>query len=197
MTLDWASHSEDFLWKQWRQKGLGSSDAPVILGVSPWRNAHDLLLEKTGEKKSEFKGNFATQRGKDLEPIVRAKYNEMFGCDCQPANLVSVEYDHWRASLDGIDRIKGRIIEIKCPGKVDHATALEGKIPKKYQPQCQWQLIVSGAAHLDYVSWDGKSDDLVIVRCNPDHEMMKELMERSMLFWELVTKRIDFLKDKK
>jgi putative phage-type endonuclease len=31
-----------------RRKGIGSSDVPIILGLSPWRNVADLWLEKTG-----------------------------------------------------------------------------------------------------------------------------------------------------
>lgn len=36
-------------WLEQRRKGIGGSDAPVIMGVNPWRSPMDLWLEKTGE----------------------------------------------------------------------------------------------------------------------------------------------------
>ena len=33
-------------WKEWRREGIGASDAPVIMGVSPYRKIGSLMREK-------------------------------------------------------------------------------------------------------------------------------------------------------
>lgn len=47
----------------------GSSDAPAILGVDPYRSAADVWLEKTG-RVDGFEGNEHTDRGTLLEPAL-------------------------------------------------------------------------------------------------------------------------------
>ena len=37
-------------WLSWRREGIGASDAPVIMGHSPWQKESELLLLKTGRK---------------------------------------------------------------------------------------------------------------------------------------------------
>lgn len=55
--------------RQLRKKYIGSSDAPAILGVDPYRSASDVYLEKTGQAE-DFAGNDATDRGNLLEPVL-------------------------------------------------------------------------------------------------------------------------------
>lgn len=33
-------------WLMWRSQGIGASDAPVIMGVSPWSDPVSLWMEK-------------------------------------------------------------------------------------------------------------------------------------------------------
>ncbi len=40
-------------WLQWRNRGIGSSDAPVAVGVSRYKAPLELWLEKTGRKEPE------------------------------------------------------------------------------------------------------------------------------------------------
>ncbi len=55
--------------RQLRQRYVGSSDAPAILGVDPFRSAYDVWLEKTGQADG-FAGNADTDRGNLLEPVL-------------------------------------------------------------------------------------------------------------------------------
>ena len=186
MTLDWVESKPKFDWHSWRQKGLGSSDAPVLLELSPWRTLTDLWLEKTGklEEEKKFKGNWATRRGNELEPEVREKYNKLTGCHMQVEYGESAENPLWRASFDGIDHSARRVIEIKCPGKVDHETAMHGKVPTKYMPQVQWLLMVSGYEYLDYLSYDG--ENMVMVQVKRDEAMINNLKLAAEWFWSFV-----------
>ncbi|GIV51922.1 MAG: hypothetical protein KatS3mg038_2443 [Candidatus Kapaibacterium sp.] len=58
-----------------RRSFLGASDAPAILGLSPWRTAYEVWAEKTGRIDS-WSGNAATSAGQLLEPAVLAWASE-------------------------------------------------------------------------------------------------------------------------
>jgi putative phage-type endonuclease len=174
-------------WLSWRKKGLGSSDAPVLMGVSPWRTLFQLWLDKTNQVAEEdnFKGNWATKRGQELEPQVRAWYNEKHKSNMRPENKVHPDNEILRASFDGIDHELRKIIEIKCPGREDHETALRGQVPDKYYPQCQWLMMVGGYSQLDYVSFN---ENYAIVRVEANLDYIRLLLDKSKEFWGYVTR---------
>ena len=57
--------------KQDREKYIGGSDIPIIMGISPFKSRFDLLLEKAGYKEDDFNGNVFTDYGNAMEPIIR------------------------------------------------------------------------------------------------------------------------------
>jgi putative phage-type endonuclease len=177
-----AKTTKELEWLHWRKQGIGSSDAPVLMEVSPWKTLHQLWLEKTGQSKDEFTGNWATRRGQDLEPKARYLYNNKFNTNMEPANIELIPNPVFRASFDGIDYDKKRIIEIKCPGKASHQEALEGRIPKHYMPQLQWLMMVSGYNQIDYVSWDGVTD-IVVVKVVANKAYQLQLTRKAIEFW--------------
>lgn len=174
-------------WHKWRGQGLGSSDAPVIMGASPWSTPYQLWEEKIGLTKREV-SNFATQRGHELEPVARAQYELETGLD-MPATLAVHETRPWlRASLDGFNAENNIVLEIKCPGKDDHETAVNGKVPDKYYPQLQHQLLVTGATCVHYYSFDGKRG--VLVEVKPDLPYIQRLLNTELAFWDNVLTKI-------
>ena len=183
-------------WLEWRKKGLGASDAPTVMGVSPWSTPYKLWCEKLSTESPEDNGNWATQRGNDLEPIARARYELQAGLEFPATLATHKDYDFLRASLDGFNGAENIILEIKCPGSADHATALDGKVPEKYYPQLQHQLLVTGAKECHYVSYDG-SDSLALVVVKPDLDYICGLVLELTKFWNLVkTKTPPELTDK-
>ena len=174
-------------WLEWRNGGVGASDAPIILGLSPWKTPYQLYLEKiTGE--TSFQGNQATQKGVHLESVARSFAEEDLNTIFSPKCYQHFEYDWMRASLDGIS-MDGEILEIKCPykphdPKSDHQLALDGKIPDKYYAQIQHQLEVSGATKGYYYSFDGEKG--VIVPFERDEGFINKLIEKEKAFWECI-----------
>lgn len=174
-------------WHKWRKLGIGSSDAPVIMGMSPWSTPYQLWEEKIGLTKRDV-SNFATQRGHELEPIARAQYELETGLD-MPATLAVNEKRDWlRASLDGFNAEKNIVLEIKCPGKADHETAINGSVPDKYYPQLQHQLLVTGATCVHYYSYDGSRG--VLIEVKPDIEYIQRLLNTELAFWDNVITKI-------
>lgn len=172
-------------WLLWRSQGLGASDSPIIMGVSPWMTAQELWLLKTGQKTMVQKNNWAIDRGNRLEPLARAHYELLKNCDSPPRIAEHPKYSFIRASLDGFNAENNSILEIKCPGKADHEKALRGKIPLKYYPQVQHQIAVMHADYCDYFSFDGHNG--VIVRIDPDPPYILWLIDELHRFWHAVT----------
>jgi putative phage-type endonuclease len=174
-------------WLAWRQSGLGASDAPIIMGVSPFTTRFELWLEKTGiGERPDFHPMAikAMTRGTLLEPEARKYYENMVKASFEPMNVIHDKYDFIRASLDGYNKEHNRIVEIKCPGKEDLKEAAKGRIPKKYMPQVQLQLLVSGAVACDYFTYDGEKGTSIEVL--PDLAYQQSLESEMIAFWKLV-----------
>lgn len=175
-------------WVEWRGRGLGASDAPVIMGVSPWSTRFKLWAEKTGILSRTEPNVFQAQamkRGHDLEPKARALYEAKVGKKFPATSFEHPTYPYLRASLDGFNADLNMNLEIKCPGQVDHATAIKGCVPEKYMPQLQMQMLVSGAMLTDYVSWDGKGEILVIP-VRRDDVYQERLLQELISFWSMI-----------
>ena len=178
-------------WRVWRNKGIGSSDAPVIMGVSPWGNLKELGLYKRNLKKKD-EGNFATRRGTEMEPVARAYFELQFDMDFPEALFEHEEFNFLRASLDGYNKETKRILEIKCPGKESHEQAIAGEVPLKYFWQLQHQLLVTGAKDVLYASYHPEySPKGATVIMTPDLPAIDRLVQREMWFWDLIQRGED------
>lgn len=157
-------------WKMWRNTGIGSSDASVIVGLSKWKSRDTLLAEKRqalyGDQfkitesplRKKYLSNIPMEnrhisRGVKLEPIALAQYNRVFKSDLSPLCCVHDNYSYLKASLDGWDANNRMFVEIKSPHRNDHVTALGGNVPRHYLPQLHHLFLVTGASFCHYVSY--------------------------------------------
>jgi putative phage-type endonuclease len=171
-------------WLRWRLEGIGSSDAPVIMGEAAFKTRRLLWAIKTGRARG-FAGNAASRRGHALEQAARSAYERELGIQMEPLCLVHERWEWMRASLDGLSFDGSTVLEIKCPLSVrDHNAAQQGRVPSHYYGQLQHQLEVSGAAEAHYWSFDGRVGRLVRVR--PDRDYMKRLVDEEGEFWRRV-----------
>lgn len=180
-------------WLEWRRKGIGASDAPIIMGVSPWTTPYDLLMQKVEGK--EIEETFAMKRGIDLEDTARQRAEEMLGVFLFPKYCEHRKYPWMLASLDGIDLDEKIMIEIKCTSKKNHLLAKKGEVPKHYYPQLQHQLEVSGLSKMIYFSFDGEEG--IILEVEKNEKYISEMIEKEKFFYEYMEKitkiRNDFL----
>lgn len=167
-------------WHEFRSNHIGASDAPVIMGASPWKTPYQLWREKLGYGESQ-KFSPAMQRGIFLEEKARLAYSAMKRVSVKPAVLKSNVIPYMAASLDGISACGCFIVEIKCPGEKDHALALQGKIPEKYIPQLQHQMAVAMVHSMDYFSFDGESG--VVVSIDYDPTYAEKMLKAEANFW--------------
>lgn len=142
-------------WLEARRRYIGSSDTPIIMGISPFKTALELYNEKLGLVPPQ-KGNFATAKGHAMENVVRQKAEFKTGRRFEP--IVFTE-GFLIASLDGFDG--DTVLEIKNPGREAHAIAKAGKLPPAYYAQMQHQMHVAGCFKGIYASYF--EDDLVML----------------------------------
>jgi len=171
-------------WVVWRDLGLGGSDIPVIMNVSPWRDAPTLFDEKKGLKAKDDM-SYIQRLGDVAEAKIAPWLKENYDLDMKPICCERTGERSWqRVSLDGWDG--GDIIsEYKYASKKDHALVLsENRVPDKYWPQVQYQLYVTNAEKLIYVSYWEKGDDYAAVVVKPDYDYQKIIIERAKDFWD-------------
>ena len=177
-------HQGTLEWHRWRLAGIGSSDAPVIMGESNFKTARTLWSIKTG-RVAEGGDSPAARRGRELEQLARRAYETHTGAQMEPACLVHERLEWMRASLDGISFDGATVLEIKCPlSDRDQAALREGRVPVHYFAQLQHQLEVSRAQEAHYWSFDGTRGTLV--RVQPDPEYLAKLIEAESTFWQRV-----------
>ena len=167
-------------WQQFRKNKIGASDAPIIMGVSPWCTPFQLWQRKLGLI-DEQKQNKSMTRGHDLEEKARHKFYIDTGILVNSTLVINRDLPWMIASLDGMDSIGRNIVEIKCPGKEDHEMAKSGKIPDKYIPQIQHQLKCCDLNEGYYYSFDGKEG--VVIKTYLDREYVNTLVEKEMEFY--------------
>lgn len=106
-----------------RDKYLGGSDIPCIMGLSPFKTRYQLLCEKAGLWTDDFQGNAYTEFGNILEPKIRDYINSTmpFNAQFEEGKVINGDI---RCHTDGFN---GHcVLEIKTASCV-HATAEEHK----------------------------------------------------------------------
>lgn len=96
-----------------RDKYLGGSDIPIIMGISPFKNRFDLLLEKAGLKENDFIGNEYTEYGNKLEPQIRDYINQNRADKFEEGKYIE---DDIRCHTDGIN--SDTVLEIKTTSQI-------------------------------------------------------------------------------
>ena len=154
-----------------------------MLGESDFMTPFQLWKIKTGQAEP-VKTNWAMQRGTDAEPEIRRLYEELYNVR---TTAPVMEFSQWpilSASLDGYSEELGILAEFKYPGQAKHEMAMRGEVPKTYKAQIQAQLLVSGCDTAHYVSYNGKSIAVVVVK--PDPLMQGRILDACKEFWECV-----------
>ncbi|MFQ2833206.1 YqaJ viral recombinase family protein, partial [Aeromonas caviae] len=76
-------------WLAIRKLGIGSSDAAVAVGLSPYKCPLSLWLEKTGRKEPEdISHKEAVLWGIELEPVLAQVYAKWLITSCRSANNI-------------------------------------------------------------------------------------------------------------
>lgn len=107
-----------------RDKYIGGSDIPVIMGLSPFKTRWQLLQEKAEIVENTFTGNLATRYGQMIEPKIRDYINRTYKRNFEPNRVIVGDF---RAHTDGFDAKEEEVLEIKSTSRV-HSYLIEYKI---------------------------------------------------------------------
>ena len=181
-------------WYEWRSRGIGGSDAPIIMGVSKYMTVQELWEEKVYGKKRDQ--TFPQQVGIDMESEAMAHLQLLIDEDLYPETFEHQTHSFLRFSSDGWSFSKKILAEVKCCGQADHETALSGLVPKHYIPQVQHGAMICNPEKILYFSYYGNYSKTKryeqrgkIIEVKPDLEYQKELLEKELWFWDCVVNK--------
>jgi len=168
-------------------KRITATAASVCGGYNPFNTIHGLFDEMTGRVEAQ-KSTYPMERGSRLEPFARAAYEKVSGEVYEAVCIQSSEHDWIAASLDGLDAMRTRGAEFKCPmsKKPDgsHAMALDGVVAPYYYDQIQWQFASSDnrILEIDYFSYFPEMGEAKPITVLPDLARQTALRNAVMEF---------------
>lgn len=168
-------------WLNWRK--IGSSDCPIILGISPYKTPYELYQERLGLIEAK-EPSVAMLKGKETEAYIRAEFERQIGMTFKPACLESESYEWMTASLDGLNENGDIFAEFKMNNEAHHAMARLGEIVDHHYAQVMHQWIV-GRDHIKrgyYVSWH--NGDVAIVEIELNEILQATIIKEEKEFWE-------------
>lgn len=138
-----------------------------------------LVAERLTNTVTEMFSNAAMQWGKDHEAEAAGVYAFERGIKVDPvAFVLHPTIDMAGASPDRLAGDDG-LVEIKCPNTATHIeTLLGGSIDGKYIKQMQWQMLCTGRAWCDFVSYDPRLPvelQLHVTRVDRDEKVIADL----------------------
>ena len=173
-------------WLEWRSQGIGSSDAPAIMGENPWKSPRQLLQEKCSV--SENISNAAMDLGTELEPEARRHYVIKVGVQVVPACLQSVRFEWLRASVDGLAIDGSAVVEIKCGESVYRNSSASRKVPQYYFGQLQHILAVTNLQSIDFWCYLPNRPE-VHLHVARDNGYIERLLDTERLFWQQLAEK--------
>lgn len=187
-------------WLEERKRGLGGSDAGIILGLNPWKNEYDLWMEKTYRANPEDISDkpvvqYGLKAEKHLIELFKLDYPNLEVTE-NPDNKMEIhpEYEYIRATVDGY--LKGEsdekgILEIKTTTLRNKNSIEEWneKVPETYYAQILHYMNVLKADFgilrvLKKNIWSNKAEieDYTITRAEAEEDL-KYLLEKEVEWW--------------
>lgn len=174
-----------------RKTGIGGSDVAAILGLSPWKSAFQLYMEKRGEFTEAPKESEVIHFGNVLEDVVADEYARRNGVKVQRRNdmIIHPEFEFMLANIDRkvVGTRKG--LECKTADKFTRGKWGESgtdQIPDFYRIQDEHYMNVTGYSEWDTAVLIGGNEyrEYPIVR---DPEIGDMLVTACKDFWQRVT----------
>lgn len=172
-----------------RHSGLGGSDAAPALGLSPYKSALELFLEKREQRGLSASASAALRWGTLLEPVIRQEYATATGriVRLPTGTLRHAKHAFMLAHVDGVTDDK-RVFEAKT------ARSTEGwgrsgtdEVPHHYLVQVQHYLAITGFAVAD-IAVLINGNDFRIFEVPADVELQEMIIDGENDFWTLVQK---------
>jgi putative phage-type endonuclease len=175
-----------------RSKGIGGSDIAPIMGLSKWKTAHELWLEKTGTVEPDKLDSQVVHFGNVLEQVVADEFADRKGFKVRKRNntFTHKKYPQLLANIDrSIDGEKA-VLECKTSSAFlmgDWGEEMSEDVPDYYRVQVEHYMNVLGqeTAYLA-VLIGGNTFRTFFFERDPDLSQMIE--DAAIDFWDMVLK---------
>jgi len=164
-------------WLAHRAITLNASDAPAMMGVSPYTSRQELMRYLTACEEREIPPGLQRvfDDGHRVEAATKPIAEEIVGDELFSATVA--DDDGWLgASLDGITMDERVIWECKQASQEKLALADDGTVRKDDMIQVQQQLLITGAEKCLYTVGDGTREGTRSVWVEPDPEIQKRIV---------------------
>lgn len=178
-----------------RRNGLGGSDLAAIAGLSKYKTAVDVYLEKIGDTVELEVETEAQWWGTEKEPSIVKRYEMKTGkvCSIEPNLIVHPEYFWMIGNVDRRILAENAILECKTAHEFlskEWGEPGSDVMPDAYLLQCAHYAIITNAAYVDLAVLIG-SADFRIYRYNRNEALENKIIEMEARFWnEHVLKRV-------
>jgi len=193
-------------WYQARLGCLCASDAGKMLATIKSGEAaarRDLRIRLVCERLTnrpveDSYTNADMERGNLLEPQARTAYEFATGVSVAQTGFLRSTEHMAGASPDGVIGDFHGLVELKAPRSARHLMYLrDGGVPAEHRPQLLHQLWISGAAFVDFVSFDPLMPErlqLFVVRLARDEQEIAEYERKALAFLAEVEREVDAVK---
>jgi putative phage-type endonuclease len=174
----------DPAWAEARRTFIGASDAPAVLGLSPWRTPLDVWAEKVGLTTGN-PPTLATRLGHELEDLIARIWHEQHpDADVRHAQVTVRHPDlPWLAASTDREVGLDGLLECKLVGGRQTDRWDDG-VPHYVAVQAQIQLCVTGRRWVDVCSLHaGHGWDHRIARIERDDQALAAMLPRLDRFW--------------
>jgi putative phage-type endonuclease len=183
-----------------RAKSLGGSDIGALLGLSKYRSAVDVWMEKTG-KEVAIKDSLPLRFGQFAESFVADEYTLATGAQLSTHDsaVVHPEYEYMHGHIDRFVLVgdsaliasdgkitASRILECKTANpfaQSDWGEAGSDQVPLSYLVQCVWYMMLTNIDRTDLAVLFGNAD-FRIYEITRDLDLEQIVLERAISFWE-------------
>lgn len=173
-----------------RKKGIGASEAAIVLGLNEHISPYELWLIKTGRKEPEDISNLPpVYWGNVHEDSIAKHYEKLMNCKVRRMNN-TIFHKEYPFMLCHIDRkIEGlpKIIECKFAMLARDQWGPSGSdiVPLSYIVQVQYQLAVTGYQEADLAALI-MGFDYRVYNFKREEKIIEKITEEVKKFWKLV-----------
>jgi len=168
---------------------IGGSDAPIILGLSNYKNRVELWQEKTGQiEPRDISDNPYVKAGNFLEPSIRTWFEHETGLKISHENefYEHPEHDFIGGHIDGWIKSENAIFEAKTAASDKLWGTIESnEIPDPYLVQITHYMAITGAAKA-YVAVLIRGVDFRYYVIERNKKLEDLVIEAERAFWNLV-----------
>lgn len=171
-------------WLQFRQNGIGGSDAGAILGVSKWKTPFQVFMDKTEPITEQGESSEAAYWGTELEDLVAKEFSKRTGKKVRRKNHL-LQHPVHKFMLANLDRdIVGEnaFLECKTVNAFGAKEWEDEEIPSSYIIQVMHYMAVTGSEKA-YIACLIGGQRFIWKEVQRNEDLIRLIVEAERDFW--------------